>query len=155
MHLDDLTSPELIFPDLPGSDVPTVLRAFADRIHQAGRVDDADDLYRRLTEREKLGSTGLGDGVAIPHCKLDGIDEVFLAIGICRRDVEFAAADDEPVHVFFLIVSPEDRPAAHLKALAEVSRWLKSDDHVEEILQLGDAEAIYDLLRAHQSQDVR
>lgn len=147
MQLDELTSPELIFPDLPGSDIPTVLRALADRVHAADRVDDADDLYRRLSEREKLGSTGLGHGVAIPHCKLEGIDEVFLAIGVCRHDVEFAAADDEPVHVFFLIVSPEKQPAEHLKALAAVSRWLKQDDHVEQVRRQHDAEAIYDLLR--------
>lgn len=147
MNLDELTSPALIFPDLPGSDVPTVLRALADRMHEAGVIDDADDLYHRLSEREELGSTGLGMGVAIPHCKLEGLDEVVMAIGICQRPVEFAAVDEEPVDVFFLIVSPEKRPAEHLKALAAVSRWLKADDHVAEVRRRAGREAIHDLLR--------
>lgn len=147
MNLDELTSPALIFPGLPGSDVPTVLRALADRVHEAGRVDDADELYERLSEREELGSTGLGNGVAIPHCKLDGIDEVVMAIGICQRKVDFGAVDGKPVDVFFLIVSPEKRPAEHLKALAAVSRWLKRDDHVAEVRRRASREAIHDLLR--------
>lgn len=148
MHLEDLTGPELIFPDMPGSDVPTVLRALSDRVQATGMVANADELYRRLTEREELGSTALGNDVAIPHCKLEGLGQVFMAIAVCRRDVEFGAVDGEPVHVFFLIVSPEDHPAEHLKALATVSRWLKEDDHVEKVRRGPTAQAIYDLLRA-------
>lgn len=152
MPLDELTSLELIFPDLPGTDVHTVLRAFADRVEAQGRVSDADDLYRRLWEREELDSTGLGDGVAIPHCKMEDLEAVILAIGLHPRGVDFAAVDKQPVHLFFLIVSPSDQPGAHLQALSAVSKWVKANDHVQRILELSDPQAIFELLRVESAQ---
>lgn len=148
MSLHELTSPELIYPQLPGADVHTVLRAFALRVKERGLVSDADDLYRRLEEREELGSTAIGGGVAIPHCKLRGLRSVVLAIGIHEGGVEFGADDELPVRLLFLIVSPHDQPTAHLKALSAVSKWVKADNHVQRILQLSDAEAIFEMLRA-------
>ena len=147
MHLDELTRPDLIFPDLPGSDAPTVLRAFADRVQASGLIEDADELYHRLFEREQLASTGIGAGVAIPHCKVDDIPDVVMAIGITRKEVDFEAADDQPVRLFFLIVSPCDHPAAHLQALAAVSKWLRVEHHAERIVALDDSQAIYQMLQ--------
>jgi len=147
MHLGELTRPDLIFPDLAGSDTPTILRALADRLAAHGLVEDPDDLYRRLFEREELCSTAIGGGVAIPHCKVDNLDRVALAVGISGREIDFGADDKQPVHLFFLIVSPADDPAAHLKALAAVSKWLKADNHSARITGLQDAAAIYDLLQ--------
>ena len=152
MRLAELTRPDLIFPDLPGSDVPTILRALADRVAERGLVPDVDDLYDRLFEREQLGSTGIGEGVAIPHCKIDGLDGVALAIGIAQRGVDFDAADGQAVRLFFLIVSPPEDPATHLKVLAAVSRWLKADDHVERIVSLRDRQAIYEHLQAESGE---
>lgn len=152
MHLDELTRPELIFPELPGADIHTVLRALADRMEGRGLVSDADDLYRRLDEREQLGSTGIGRGVAIPHCKAQGIGEVVLAIGISGKGVDFDAADGQPVRLFFLIISPQQKPTAHLHALSAVSKWVKADDHVERILALRDGQAIFDLLRTETAE---
>jgi PTS system nitrogen regulatory IIA component len=148
MHLGDLTRPDLIFVDLPGSDPPTVLQALAERAHASGLVEDPDELYHRLFEREQLASTGLGSGVAVPHCKVDGIDRVVMAIGVTQRPVEFDAVDGEPVSLFFLIISPEDDPAAHLQALAAVSKWLKADEHAERISVLRCPEEIHDLIAA-------
>lgn len=147
MQLGELTRPDLIYPDLPGSDAPTILRALADRMAASGLVSDVDALYDRLFEREQLGSTGIGSGVAIPHCKIEGIPAVVMAVGVSERDVDFGAADGEPVRLFFLILSPPDDPATHLKALAAVSRWLKADDHVQRIVDLPDRQSIYQFLR--------
>lgn len=147
MHLDELTDLGLIYPELPGSDVHTVLRAFADRLEESGSVTDSEDLYRRLYEREELASTGLGDGVAIPHCKVKGLEDVVLSIGINRRGANFGAVDKKPVHLFFLIISPDGKPGAHLKALSAVSKWLKVDDHVPRILEMTEPQAILELLR--------
>jgi len=151
MRLDELTKPELIFPDLPGADVHTVLREFAGRLEERGLVGDADDLYQRLNEREELGSTGIGSGVAIPHCKAKGLDGVILAIGISNRGVDFAAVDGAKVHLLFLIISPTDQPTAHLHALSAVSKWAKSDNHVERIRKLGDRQAIFEMLQKESS----
>lgn len=147
MDLSSLTRPELIYPEIPGVDAPTVLRAFADRM--AVEIDgaDAEDLYRKLLEREQLGSTGIGSGVAIPHCKMKGLDHPVLAVGICHRTIEFGAVDGEPVRLFFLVVSPQSAPAVHLQVLAAISKWVKQDRHVQRILSQGDQDAIYALLQ--------
>lgn len=142
-----MTRPELIFPQIPGSDAPTLLRAFADRL--AGEIPGtrADALYRRLLEREQLGSTGIGSGVAIPHCKLEGLARPVLAVGVTRQGIDFGAVDGEPVRLFFVLVSPQEAPAEHLQVLAGISKWVKADRHVDRILKSSDPETVYDLLR--------
>lgn len=146
MRLANLTHPELIFPHLPGSDRPTVLRTLAEKLAELLPVADAEDLYRRLSEREELGSTGIGGGVAIPHCKMDGLSEVVVAIGLCEHPIDFGAEDEEPVDLLFLLVSPEDAPAEHLQSLSAISKWVKANRHVEKIRELDDAQSIYELL---------
>lgn len=147
MGLATLIGPELIFPELGGSDRPTVLRDLAERVVEAGRVDDADRLYQKLWEREQLGSTGVGSGVAVPHCKMKGIDRPVMAVGVTPKAIDFGAVDGKPVAVFFLLVSPEDEPAEHLRALAEISRWARADRHVERIRKARSADEILELLR--------
>lgn len=146
MRLDSLTRPELIFSDLPGDDAASVLRAMAERVAAVSDVGDVETLHRRLLEREELASTGIGAGVAIPHCKMKRLDHVLLAVGTTRRAIDFQAIDGEPVRVFFLVASPEKQPAKHLKALAAISKWLKADHHVERLLELDGEDEIYSLL---------
>ncbi len=147
MRLGSLTRPELIFPDLPATDRPGVLRAFADRVATQGLVGDAAELYQKLWEREQLGSTGVGSGIAIPHCKLKGLRQGVVAIGMVPAGVDFEAADRQPVKVFFLVISPSESPAEHLQVLAAISRWVKADRHAEKILALHDPQEVYDFLR--------
>ena len=147
MELHRLAAPNLIFADVPGSDAATVLKALSGLIAAGGVVKDADTLYRKLDERERLGSTGIGNGVAVPHCKLKKLDRVVMAIGTSRSGVDFAAVDGEPVRLFFVVLSPEKDPAAHLQSLASISKWVKANRHVERILLCTDADAILTLLR--------
>ncbi|HUF77922.1 MAG TPA: PTS sugar transporter subunit IIA [Thermoanaerobaculia bacterium] len=146
MRLDSLTNPELIFPELDADDREAVLRAMSDRLEQRRVIESSKELYDRLLEREQLGSTGVGAGVAIPHCKLKELSKVVLAIGITRQGVDFGAIDAKPVRLFFLVVSPTDAPAVHLQVLAAISRWLKEDSHASRVLELRDRQAIYGLL---------
>ena len=146
MHLKTLTHPGLVFSDLACSDRPALLRALADRLVLAGHFSDTDELYDRLWEREQLGSTGIGAGVAVPHCKMAGTSQVVVAVALLRKGVEFGAIDDKPVRLIFLVVSPEDQPAAHLHCLAAISKWIKADNHVERILEADDPSSIYGLL---------
>lgn len=147
MDLGSLTGPQLVFPDLPAEDAEGVLRVFANRLATRGVVADGEALYDKLQEREQLGSTGIGSGVAIPHCKMKGLDHPVLAVGICHRTIEFGAVDGEPVRLFFLVVSPQSAPAVHLQVLAAISKWVKQDHHVQRILSQGDQDAIYALLQ--------
>lgn len=146
MRLDSLTDPELIFPEIDASDREEILRDLSDRLAEHDVIGDSEELYSKLMEREQLGSTGVGAGVAIPHCKLADLSRVVLAIGITRRGVDFGAIDTKPVRLFFLVVSPTDAPAVHLQVLAAISRWLKQDSHASRVLELRDPQAIYRLL---------
>ena len=145
--LGSLTELELIFPNLSGTDRPGGLRALAEEMVKAGVVPDSDLMYRRLVEREELGSTAIGSGVAIPHCKMEELSRVELAIGLSRDGVEFESEDGKPVRLFFLVVSPTDSPAAHLRSLAAISKWVKADRHVERLLELEKPEDIWELLQ--------
>ena len=89
-------------------------------------VDPREQLVRILLERESLGSTGIGDGVAIPHGKMDRIAEMIVAFGRSSRGIDFQSMDSKPAHLFFLLVTPADRPGEHLRTLARVSRILKN-----------------------------
>jgi PTS system nitrogen regulatory IIA component len=142
-----LARPELIFSDLPVTDSRGVLRELSERVAATGLVRDAEVLYRALLERERLGSTGIGGGVAIPHCKLKGLEQVILAVGIAKPPVDFGAPDANPVALFFLVLSPDDSPAEHLQTLARISRWVRADRHVQTLLSLQDRGAIYDFLK--------
>ena len=142
-----MTEPELIFPNLVGTDRPAVLRVLAEGLADKGVIADADSMYHRLVEREELGSTAIGGGVAIPHCKMEELDNVMVAVGLSRQGVEFESEDGEPVRLFFLVVSPSSQPAAHLRSLAAISKWVKADRHVERLLELEDSEAIWTLMQ--------
>lgn len=147
MELATLTGPELIFPELEGTDRTSALLALSERIVEQGIVSDANQLHQKLLEREGLCSTGVGDGVAVPHCKVKKLGRVVVAIGVLREAIEFGASDGKPVRLLFLVLSPEKEPAAHLKSLAAISKWIQADSHVQRILEQPDRESILDLLR--------
>ncbi len=134
MNLEALTDPELVFADLPCIDRSALLRSLAERLVEAGRFDDPDKLYKKLWEREQLGSTGIGAGIAVPHCKMSGLDRVVVAVALLRNSIEFGSADHLPVRIVFLVVSPDDQPAAHLQCLAAISRWICAEEHRERLL---------------------
>ncbi|HEV8582040.1 MAG TPA: PTS sugar transporter subunit IIA [Thermoanaerobaculia bacterium] len=141
-----MTRPELIFSDLPAADRSEVLRTFAERVAGEGLVRNGAELFQRLWEREQLGSTGIGSGIAIPHCKLAGMTHGIVAVGMVPGGVDFGASDGRPVKVLFLVVSPSGSPAEHLQVLAAISRWLRADHHAERILALQAPAQVYDLL---------
>ena len=146
MRLGALTRPELIFPGLRATDRSQLLRLFADRIAEGGLVRNAEELYQKLWEREQIGPTGIGSGIAIPHCKLKGLPRGVVAIGTVPEGVDFGAVDGRPVRLVFLVISPLESPAEHLQILAALSRWIKTDRHAEGLLALPDPMAIYQYL---------
>ena len=147
MELHTLTRPDLIFAELRGRDRDAVLRELADRLMERWVVEDADALYEKLLEREELASTGIGEGVAIPHCKLKQLDTVVAAVATHKAGVDFEAVDEQPVHLFFAVLSPEKEPAAHLQALSAISKWVKTENCVERIVEAVDPKQIYDMLQ--------
>jgi len=146
VRLGSLIRPDLIFPDLPAADRPEVLRSLAARIAEQGLVGDAGALFDKLWEREHLGSTAIGGGIAIPHCKVDRLKSGVVALGRVPQGVDFGAADGQPVRLFFLVISPSQSPAEHLQMLAAISRWIKGGGRVEALLAQPGAEAIYEYI---------
>jgi PTS system nitrogen regulatory IIA component len=107
---------------------------------------DEQAVFETLLQRERLGSTGIGDGVAIPHGKLPGLDRLFGLVARLDRPVDFEALDGQPVDVAFLLLAPEGAGAEHLKALAQVARILREPGMLERIRAARDASALYALL---------
>ena len=122
----DLLQENLIIEELEADDKLGVLREFARLLESMNRVDNEEELLHVLLERESLGSTGIGDGVAIPHGKMPMSSGMIVAFGRSTKGVDFQAIDSKPVHLFFLLVTREDRSGDHLKALARISRILKN-----------------------------
>ena len=120
--LQSLVESRLVFPELQARTMEDALTEISRRLAAAGVIADAEDLSRRLLERERLGSTGLGSGIAIPHCKLRELQDVVLAVAMSGPGVDFHSSDGIPVSLIFLILSPADMPALHLQALAPNSR---------------------------------
>ena len=122
----DLLQDNLIIEEIAATDKIGVLREFAQLLKTRGKVENEEELIRVLIERETLGSTGVGDGVAIPHGKLHNIPEMIMAFGRSKGGIEFQSVDAKPAFLFFLLVTPNDKPGDHLKALARISRILKN-----------------------------
>lgn len=125
MKLYGLLTEDLVLADLRAVDREGVLWELVDFLKARGRVSRPKDLYENLLQREKLGSTAIGDGVAIPHCKLKGLKGPLLVLAASRQGVAFDALDGKPAHLFFLVVSPPDDPTMSLKILAAVAHLVR------------------------------
>src|SRR5215471_9421678 len=135
----------LIVPDLKARTREGALREMSEALAAAGVVPNAETLTARILERERLGCTGLGSGLAIPHCQWKGIDEVILAIGRSRAGIDFGSPDATPVTLLFLVLSPADAPGLHLQALAHISRRLKTSSIAEQLRRAETAEEMREI----------
>lgn len=144
--LDILATEELVAPKLAGSTKVDVVRELAEHLaHQHAEIDP-ERLVEVLWERERLGSTAIGDGIAIPHGKLPGLKRVLGAFGRHPAGVDFDSLDGGPTRLFFLLVAPDDSVGQHLKALARVSRLLKDKAFRESLLAAPDRAALFRLI---------
>jgi len=142
MSLRQLVDPALVFADVDGASRDRVLCDLAERLERNGAIPSAADLHAKLLERESQGSTAVGKGVAIPHCKLPGLERVVVAVALLPAGVDVDSPDRQPVRLFFLVVSPESSPAQHLQSLAAISRWLKDDSNLERIRRATTADEV-------------
>lgn len=146
MRIAEFLSPQAVVADLKARDKPEVLRELSAALAHAHPTLKAERLVEVLREREKLGSTGIGEGVAIPHGKLPGLGSLVAAFGVSRQGVDFEAIDGKPTHLFFALVAPENSAGVHLKALARISRLFKNPRFRASILEAPSLEAIHALI---------
>ena len=148
MKIAEFLSADAIVPRLISADKEGILRELC--VPLARRVPDigTDRFATVLLEREKLDSTGIGDGVAIPHGKIAGLPGVVASFGVSAAGVDFKAKDGKPTHLFFALVAPENSAGMHLRALARVSRLFKNPALRRQIIDTPDAKSIFDLISA-------
>jgi PTS system nitrogen regulatory IIA component len=145
MPLTDVVALDAIIPALKVNGKKQALQELAAKAAQiSGQSEKA--IYETLVQREKLGSTGVGNGVAIPHGKLPKLSKLFGLFARLERPVDFDSLDGQPVSLIFLLLAPEGAGADHLKALARVARVLRDPDTARELSESRDAEAIYAVL---------
>jgi nitrogen PTS system EIIA component len=147
MKLIEILPETLVIPVLKGRTKDDVLRELAQQMAAVHSEINAGQLLDVLWERERLGSTAIGDGIAIPHGKLPGLRSVMAAFGRHQQGVDFQSLDGNPTKLFFLLVAPEDSVGQHLKALARVSRLLKDQGFRERLMQATDQTDLYRSIR--------
>lgn len=145
MHLGDLISPEAVLRSLKPKSKKQLLEELSARAARISGLPERD-IFDVLWQREQLGSTGLGQGVAIPHGKLGGLKQIVGLFAQLSEPVEFDAVDGEPVDIVFLLLAPEGAGADHLKSLARISRLLRERGSVEKLRASKDAAALYAVL---------
>ena len=146
MRIAEFLREDLVFPDLAATDKAGVLGELCAGLARAVPGLSAQKLTETLLEREKLGSTGIGEGVAIPHGKLAGIPGLIAAFARSRGGVDFAAIDGKPTHLFFVLFAPDNSAGLHLKALARISRLFKQPQFRQGILAADGAAAIFRII---------
>ncbi len=141
MKILDVLDKEAILVDLESRDKIGVLNEL---VAPAARITgiDHNEMVKVLMERERLGSTGIGGGIGIPHGKLKQLDRLVLGFGLSRKGVDFESMDGHPTHLFFLLITPEHATDLHLKLLARVSRLLKKDSMKEMLMNAASADDI-------------
>jgi len=129
MNFADFISNGAILPDLTSKDKESVIRELSNSLVKAGEIDEDsnESIIGFIMKREELGSTGIGRGIAVPHTKHPSVEKLVGTVGVSHEGVDFNSLDGEPVHLFFLLVSPPDRPGDHLRALENISRQLRDD----------------------------
>jgi len=135
-----------IVAELRGTGKKDVLAELTEALVAANPALNREEVIRVLLERERLGSTGIGDGVAIPHGKLKHLDRQLIAFGLSRKGVEFDAMDGKPARLFFLLIAPEDAVGVHLKTLARISKLLKAPLVRERLLSALDRQQIHGII---------
>jgi len=147
MKILDLVPPNAVLDDLRSDTKEGVLRELSEVLSGMVPSIPADAIASILLERENLGSTGIGDGVAIPHGKAAGIERLVAAFGRSRKGVQFQSLDGQPAHLFFAIMAPETSAGMHLKALARISRLMKDERFRRSLLEAEDAGDLCRILR--------
>ncbi|TVR00143.1 MAG: PTS sugar transporter subunit IIA [Desulfovibrionales bacterium] len=148
MVLRDFLSKDLLLPELQARNKAEVLAEMVAvlALHMPGM--DADAAFQVLKDRESLGSTGIGDGVAIPHGKLEGLERIALVVGRSVDGVDFDALDRKPCHIFFMVLAPEQVAGMHLRILASITRLLKDETFRGAFLSAGNKELFWDALNS-------
>ena len=152
MKIDEILKKESVIADLVGKNKLEVIQEMTSCLKQNNIIKDDQALFATLMEREKLGSTGIGENVAIPHGKSDELTQIITVFARSLEGVDFESLDQKPVHFVCMVIAPAHSTGQHLKALARISRLFKNQTLREGILKAEDSDAIYSILLEEDSK---
>jgi PTS system nitrogen regulatory IIA component len=143
----------MIIPELESENVESILKEMAKFLKKNDKISKEKELFEKLVQREKLGTTAIGEGVAIPHCKLKGVKNPVVMLAISKKSADFCSLDGKPSHIFFLVVSSPDNPTLNLQILAAIAHLVrKSGSLAKKILKAKNISAILDVIREEEEK---
>jgi PTS system nitrogen regulatory IIA component len=152
MKILDALPKEAILVNLKAVDKKGVLEELVNPIAEIAGIN-REELVKVLMERERLGSTGIGEGIGIPHGKFKGLESLILGFGRSQKGVDFDSMDGLPAHIFFLLITPENSTGLHLKLLARISRILKNDLFKEKLLRARNRDEVYSIIKEEEEEE--
>ena len=152
MKISEFLSKNAIKIGIEATEKESALRELVDVLADVKEIGDKSAIVKSLIDRENLGSTGIGQGIAIPHGKTDRVKELVAVLGISKKGVNFEALDGEVVYIFFLLVAPKETAGPHLKALAQISRLLRDAYFCELMRRCKTADEVYELIRREEEK---
>jgi PTS system nitrogen regulatory IIA component len=143
----------MVLFDLESEDRDKVLKEMVGFLKKKNKVVKEKDLLAKLIQREELGSTAIGEGVAIPHCKMKGVKEPIVMLAVSRKGVNFLSLDGKPSHVFFLVVSSPDNPSLNLQILAAIAHLVrKANSLLKRIMSAASISEVMDIIREEEER---
>ena len=152
MKINDILKEDYIIGDLMADDKKGALNEISLFLERKGAIQDPSELFQALLDREQLGSTGIGDNMAIPHAKHESIEQITTVFARSRKGLDFQSLDRKPVHFIFLLLAPPTSTGLHLKALAKIARLFKNPSLRESILEAENTGTIHSLLLKEDSK---
>ncbi len=143
MKIAEILQEQCIVADIKGKTKREIITELVEALAKARLIEDVEAVVNVVMDREKLGSTGIGNGVAVPHGKLKNIKNIMCALGRSQNGVDFDAVDRSPVHIFFLVLAPEDSASLHLKVLSRITKILRDQSLRKKVIKLTTVHDIY------------
>ncbi len=151
MLLTDILTEDRIKVPLASTAKDAIIAELVDTLVAGGAVSDREKALQAVMERERTRTTGIGNGLAVPHGKSPAVSDLVMAIGRPAQPVDFASIDSKPVSLVVMLISPPDRTGPHIQALAHISRLLSIDAFRKKLLEAKDAHAMFEAIREHES----
>jgi len=152
MVLTQIMQPGCVKVPLQGKDKESAITELVDLLSEKGLLKDREVVLEAVLARERTRSTGIGCGVAIPHGKCDGVNELVMALGLTSEPIDFESVDGNPVEIIVLLVSPADRTGPHIQALARISRLMLDTEFKQKLQECESGEQLYELISAKESE---
>jgi fructose-specific phosphotransferase system IIA component len=152
MQLSQILKPESVIIPLKGSDKDSVIEELVNVLAESGQISDREKVLDSVMTREETRSTGIGSGIAIPHGKSGGTNELVMSVGICPAGIDFDSIDNKPVNIVLLLASPVDKTGPHIQALARISRVMLDEDLRNGIIAAKDAKEVYQLITSRDAE---